>query len=277
MDRDGLTTAAKDGAPSGQTPRVSLVGAGPGDPDLLTVKALRCIEQADVILYDNLVSDAIRALFPKSTTTLFVGKAKNCHSIGQDRLNEVIVELAQKGLHVCRLKGGDPFIFGRGSEEMLRLHQAGIQTEVVPGITAASGCTSYAGIPLTHRGLAQACTFVTGHAQSGDAGPDIDWQGLARGNQTLVFYMGLSQLPKITTELAAQGMPLDTPAALIEQGCRPEQRVIASQLSQLVQDSQIHQLQSPTLIVIGEVVSLADQLAWFGPLTQSSMPQALSA
>ncbi|WP_067661402.1 uroporphyrinogen-III C-methyltransferase [Ferrimonas marina] len=253
--------------------RVSLVGAGPGDPDLLTVKALRCIQQADVILYDNLVSEAIRDLFPKDSTALFVGKSKHRHGIGQHRLNDLIVQLAQQGLQVCRLKGGDPFVFGRGSEEMLALHQAGIATEVVPGITAASGCTSYAGIPLTHRGLAQACTLVTGH---GESELDLDWAGLARGNQTLVFYMGLSQLERISATLQRYGMAASTPAALIEQGCRPEQRLVTATLAELPLQAKQHGLASPTLIVIGEVVSLSAALAWFGAPSQT-LPAALTA
>lgn len=253
---------------------VSLVGAGPGDPDLLTVKALRCIQRADVILYDNLVSEAIRQLFPASAQTEFVGKSRCQPGIGQARINRRLIELAKQGKRICRLKGGDPFIFGRGSEEMLKLQQAGIAVEVVPGITAASGCTSYAGIPLTHRGLSQSFTVVTGH---GASSLDLDWPALAKGNQTLVFYMALDQLPHITSQLLSHGMAATTPAALIENGCRPEQRVHTGPLNQLPLISQHHRFTSPSLIVIGEVTRLADALAWYGESVPVPQCQIASA
>lgn len=239
--------------------KVTLVGAGPGDPDLLTVKALRCIEQSDVIIFDNLVSSEIRALFPAHSEALYVGKAKGAHSSTQDEINQLLIEKAQQGLNVCRLKGGDAFVFGRGSEEMLVLKGADIKVEIIPGITAAAGCSSYAGIPLTHRGLAQGCTFVTAHAEKE---LDIQWQALAKMNHTLVFYMGLSKVQLIETELQHAGLDKNTPVALIENGCCPEQRVITGTLAQLAALVTQHQVQSPALIMVGKVVSLSQQLQW---------------
>jgi uroporphyrin-III C-methyltransferase len=262
------STASKLAVP--RSGRVSLVGAGPGDAELLTVKALRCLQNAEVIIYDRLVSEAICALFPPTALALYVGKAKGEHSVPQESINDLLVEKARLGLNVCRLKGGDAFVFGRGGEEMLALKQAGIDVEVIPGITAAAGCTAYAGIPLTHRGLSQGCTFVTAHAEKE---LDIHWQSLAQLNHTLVFYMGLSKSQLISDELMAAGQSGNTPAAIIEHGCSSRQRVIQGQLNTLSQLVAKHQLQSPSLIVVGEVVSLADQLAWFN--TQAK-PTALS-
>ncbi len=253
--------------------KVWLVGAGPGDADLLTVKALRIIQQADLILYDRLVSEEIRALFPAQTAALFVGKSKNHHSVPQDTLNHLLVEKAREGLNICRLKGGDPFIFGRGSEEMLVVRDAGIDVEVVPGITAASGATSYAGIPLTHRGLSQACSFITGH---GADGLDLNWSALAQSGHTLVFYMGLSKLGEIQQQLIQHGLAAATPAALIENGTRADQRVVTGPLRELASLAETHAIQSPALIVVGEVTRLAHSLAWF---SQPELPicTALSA
>lgn len=247
--------------------KVYLVGAGPGDADLLTVKALRLIQTCDVILYDKLVSEGIQALFPQGTKKFFVGKSKSNHSIPQTQLNKLMITLAKKGVSVCRLKGGDPFVFGRGSEEMLELHSAGITTEVIPGITAASGCTSYAGIPLTHRGVSQGCTFITGHAEKNLS---LNWSSLANANHTLVFYMGLSQLPHICQQLVEHGLSKNTPAALIENGTQNCQRVITTCLGNLDQQSKQHLLISPTLIVIGEVVKYRQQLEWFEKLSADS-------
>jgi len=249
---------------------VSLVGAGPGDPDLLTVKALRTIETADLIIYDRLVSDAIRQLFPATTPALYVGKAKNRHSITQDKINSLLVEKAKLGLNICRLKGGDAFVFGRGGEEMLSLKAEGIAVEIVPGITAGAGCTSYAGIPLTHRGLAQGCTFVTAHAEKS---LDIHWQQLAHLNHTLVFYMGATKSEFISTNLIEAGLSPGTPAAFIENGCNTNQRVICGDLSELSQLASLYKIKSPALIVIGKVVNLADKLAWFEPFTQQGPRQ----
>lgn len=251
--------------------RVALVGAGPGDPDLLTVKALREIQQADFIMYDRLVSEDIRALFPEGVPALYVGKAKSNHSVPQEQLNQLLVEKAQQGLNVCRVKGGDSFVFGRGGEEMIELKQAGIDVCLVPGITAAAGATSYAGIPLTHRGVSQGCTFVTAHGKplsteeklSGEAELDVCWKSLAGLNHTLVFYMGLSRAGMISHELISAGLNGSTPVALIEKGCCPDQRLVRGQLNELAELVTREQVQSPALIVVGDVVKLADQLDWF--------------
>ncbi|GAB3095681.1 uroporphyrinogen-III C-methyltransferase [Aestuariicella hydrocarbonica] len=248
--------------------KVWLVGAGPGDPELLTVKAVRVIERADMILFDNLVSQEIRNLFPASTPAFYVGKIKDAHSIPQAELNELLVEKAQTGLNICRIKGGDPFVFGRGGEEMLRLKQSGIDVELVPGVTAAAGCTSYAGIPLTHRGVSQGCTLVTAHAEK-ELG--INWASLAQMDHTLVFYMGLSKAGMISQKLQAAGLSGDTPAALIENGCCPQQRVVRGQLHELAELVEREAVQSPALIVVGQVVNLAEQLDWFTNLSSEEI------
>lgn len=254
-----------------QPGRVALVGAGPGDPDLLTVKALREIQQADFIMYDRLVSEDIRALFPAGVPAMYVGKAKSNHSVPQEQLNQLLVEKAQQGLNVCRVKGGDSFVFGRGGEEMIELKEAGIEVSLVPGITAAAGATSYSGIPLTHRGVSQGCTFVTAHGkplspeqkQGGEPELDVCWKSLAGLNHTLVFYMGLSRAGMISRELTQAGLNASTPVALIEKGCCKDQRLVRGQLHELVELVEREQVQSPALIVVGEVVNLADQLDWF--------------
>ena len=240
--------------------KVSLVGAGPGDPELLTVKALKIIKNSDFILYDRLVSKEILELFPAKTPAMYVGKQKSNHSIPQDELNDLLVAKALQGLNICRLKGGDSFVFGRGGEEMLKLKSAGIEVEVVPGITAASGCTSYSGIPLTHRGISQGCTMVTAH---GEKELNLNWEHLAKVDHTLVFYMGLSKSQMISNQLLHHGMSGSTPVALIENGCCPQQRVVRGQLQELPLLAEREKVQSPALIIVGEVVSLADELAWF--------------
>ncbi len=240
--------------------RVTLVGAGPGDPELLTIKALKIIKNSDFILYDSLVSPEILELFPTKTPVMYVGKQKSNHSIPQEALNDLLVAKALQGLNICRLKGGDSFIFGRGGEEMLKLKSAGIEVELVPGITAASGCTSYAGIPLTHRGISQGCTMVTAH---GEKELNLPWKNLANLDHTLVFYMGLSKSELISTQLQIHGMPPSTPVALIENGCRSNQRVVRGQLHELPLLAERERIQSPALIIVGDVVNLADQLAWF--------------
>lgn len=237
--------------------KVWLVGAGPGDAELLTLKALRAIESADIIFYDQLVSAEIRELFPQDVPALYVGKSKNRHSIPQEELNQRLVDQAQLGLTVCRIKGGDPFVFGRGGEEMLTLRQAGVETEVIPGITAASGCSSSAGIPLTHRGLSQGCTMVTGH---GEKTVTANWRALAQLDHTLVFYMGISRAQLISEQLMANGLTGSTPAAIIENGSRANQRVFTTRLDQLAETAEREGARSPALIVLGEVVTLADQL-----------------
>ncbi|MHA2937552.1 uroporphyrinogen-III C-methyltransferase [Vibrio sp. RC27] len=246
---------------------VTLVGAGPGDPDLLTVKALRVIQQAKLIVFDNLVSDEIQALFPANAKKLYVGKAKGQHSSTQDEINNILIKYSLSGVDVCRVKGGDSFVFGRGGEEMLLLAQKGIAVDVVPGITAASGCTSYSQIPLTHRGLAQGCTFITAHA---DKKLEINWPALATLNQTLVIYMGLSKTDMISKQLIRGGMDPETPVAFLENGCTPKQRTFTGQLKQLTELKQQHDIQSPALIVIGKVVSVASQMQWLEQLTERS-------
>lgn len=256
--------------------RVSLVGAGPGDPELLTIKALRSIQSADLIVYDRLVSEEICQLFPDATPRIYVGKAKNHHSTPQDQINQLLLEHARQGKNICRLKGGDAFVFGRGGEEMLLLKQSGVAVEIIPGITAGAGCTSYAGIPLTHRGLSQGCTFVTAHAETELA---VDWQSLAQIQHTLVFYMGLSKADFIATNLVDNGLSKHTPVALIENGCCPQQRVICGELDQLASLVELNQVQSPALIVVGKVVSLAEQLDWFKSVAQQQAefsPQQLA-
>ena len=242
--------------------KVWLVGAGPGDADLLTIKALRAINSADIIFYDQLVSEEICALFPKGVPALYVGKVKNNHSVPQEDLNQLLINQAQSGLNVCRIKGGDPFVFGRGGEELLELRKAGIEAEVVPGITSASGCSTYADIPLTHRGIAQGCTFVTGHAEKT---LDVNWNALAQLNHTLVFYMGLTRASDISEKLLAGGLAADTPVAIIENGCRKNQRDIISDLKNFPETVLREQVQSPALIIVGQVVKMKEQLqveAW---------------
>ncbi|CAM3040104.1 uroporphyrinogen-III C-methyltransferase [Vibrio mytili] len=246
---------------------VSLVGAGPGDPNLLTVKAMKAIKGADVIVYDNLVSEGIRALFPAHCQRVYVGKAKGCHSYKQEEINQLIANFALDGQTVCRVKGGDSFVFGRGGEEMLFLAKLGVDVNVVPGITAASGCTTYSNIPLTHRGLAQGCTFITAHA---DKRLEINWNALAQLNQTLVIYMGLTKAPQIQQQLTSAGMETDKPVAIIENGCTPQQRTIVGQLSELAELTSRHAIKSPALIVIGDVVNVASQMEWLQQLNDKN-------
>lgn len=254
---DGRAKKSNDSGRKMAAGKVWLVGAGPGDAELLTLKAMRAINAADVIFYDYLVSAEIRALFPKNIPAFYVGKAKNKHSIAQEDLNQLLVNQAQSGLNVCRIKGGDPFVFGRGGEELLELRTAGIQAEVIPGITSASGCSTYADIPLTHRGLSQGCTLVTGHAEKS---LDLNWNALAQLKHTLVFYMGLTRADDIATNLLAGGLAADTPVAIIENGCRKDQRNIISSLGEFPADVLREQVQSPALIIVGEVVRMREKL-----------------
>lgn len=242
---------------------VALVGAGPGDPELLTLKALRLLQQADVVFYDFLVSEEIMQLVPATTETISVGKRAGSHSASQEQINEVLLAAAREGKRVVRLKGGDPFIFGRGGEEMEYLLDQQIPCQVVPGITAAAGCSVYAGIPLTHRGYANSVQFITGHCQAN--GKTIDWSSLSTQHQTLVIYMGLMRSETISAELQAHGRAGTTPVAIVERGTTPQQRVFTGELSQLASLINEHNIQSPGLIIVGEVVSLQQKLRWWSP------------
>lgn len=239
---------------------VYLVGAGPGDPELLTLKALRLMQQADVVIYDRLVSQPILELCRRDAEKIYVGKARSNHAVPQEGINALLVKCAQEGKRVCRLKGGDPFIFGRGGEEIQELFAAGVAFQVVPGITAASGCSAYAGIPLTHRDYAQSVRFLTGHLKEGS--PELPWSELVYQNQTLVLYMGLVGLEKICAQLIAHGQRPDMPVALISKGTTPEQKVVVGTLVDIASKVSAHQIQAPTLTIIGDVVSLREQLQW---------------
>ncbi len=244
------------------TGEVYLVGAGPGDPDLLTFKALRLMQKAEVVLYDRLVSEPILDMVRRDADRIYVGKRKAEHTLEQTKINELLLKLAKEGKRVLRLKGGDPFIFGRGGEEIELLAQHKVPFQVVPGITAASGCASYAGIPLTHRDYAQSVRFITGHLKDGSC--NLNWPELVGNDQTLVFYMGLTGIGTICRELVANGKPPQTPVAVISKGTLPTQRVQISTLNTLPHDLQQNPLSAPTLIIIGGVVALHDKLNWFG-------------
>lgn len=244
------------------TGEVLVVGSGPGDPELLTIKALQAMQTSDVIVYDYLVSQEILALVRKDADLVCVGKKLGNHSVPQDEINQILVDFAKQGKKVCRLKGGDPFIYGRGGEEVQELAKHNIDFQIVPGITAAAGCSAYAGIPLTHRDHAQAIQFVTGHCKKD--GQELDWQSLAKPNQTLAVYMGVIKSPHIQAKLIEHGRASTTPVAIIENGTRKEQRVVTGQLNDLANLIEREQIKSPALLIIGEVTSLSKELAWFG-------------
>jgi len=247
--------------------KIYLVGAGPGDPDLLTVKALRLLQTADIVVYDRLVSPEILALIPDAVSRVYVGKATNRHTLNQEEINALLVDLARKRQCVVRLKGGDPFIFGRGGEEALALARNDIPFEVVPGITAAQACAAYAGIPLTHRGLARGVQFLTGHCKDNET-LVLDRAALSDAGQTLVIYMGLAHLPQIVGDLVAAGRPGDTPAAVVERGTTARQRNIITTIDELQQAVRQHAISSPAMLIIGPVVALAEELDWFMPWAQ---------
>jgi uroporphyrin-III C-methyltransferase/precorrin-2 dehydrogenase/sirohydrochlorin ferrochelatase len=257
-----------DRARSGGIGEVYLVGAGPGDPDLLTLKAARLLQQADVVLYDRLIPQTVLDRARRDAERIYVGKEAGDHHVTQEQTQKLMIDLALEGRRVCRLKGGDPFVFGRGGEELQALIEHRIPFTVVPGITAALGAAAYSGIPLTHRDHAQSVTFVTGHTHDGAEAPD--WHELARPGQTVVFYMGLSQLRKIVAALGAAGAPLTLPAAIIENATRPEQRVIAATLGTLAAQADAAQVHSPALLIVGNVVAL--RAASGVPDTQTAAP-----
>ena len=257
------------------TGSVALVGAGPGDPELLTLKALRLIEQADAIVYDRLVAAEIVALARPGAQLIYAGKQRAHHTLTQEAIGALLVRLAREGKRVVRLKGGDPFIFGRGGEEIEILAAHAIPFEVVPGISAANGVAAYAGIPLTHRDCAQACVFVTGHLCNGTM--DLDWPALARPRQTLVVYMGLLGLPVLSRELVAHGLAADTPAAIVQHGTSRTQRVLVDTIATLPAAAAAAGFEAPTLIIIGDVVRLHRTLAWFTPAPPALGVTAMSS
>ncbi len=245
-----------------ETGYVYLVGAGPGDAELLTVKAFRLLKSADVVVYDRLVSEDILALIPTGVSRITVAKSPGKHCVAQEDINEMLVNLARAGRKVVRLKGGDPYMFGRGGEEALILKQHHIPFEIVPGITAASGCSAYSGIPLTHRGMSRGVKFITGHFRNNEP-LDIDWQRAADPESTLVIYMGLSNLEYISTALIDAGLDRSTPAAAVANGTTKRQQRIITSLGQLAGAVEKSKLQAPVMIIIGQVVSLAGELDWF--------------
>lgn len=240
---------------------VYLIGAGPGDPELLTLRALRLLRQAEVVLYDRLITPAVLAMANPTAERIYVGKRRQLHHVPQSGINARMVELAQAGVRVARLKGGDPFVFGRGGEELEALVKAKVRFEVVPGVTAASGCAAYAGIPLTHRDYAQSCIFVAGHRR--EHTQEIDFESLARPNQTVVFYMGLHMLAELCTGLQLHGAPGSRPAALIQQGTTAQQKVLVGALATLPKLAIAAGMTAPALLIVGDVVRLHEQLSWF--------------
>jgi len=259
---------AREGEDAAAHGEVYLVGSGPGDPDLLTFRALRLMQQADVVLHDRLVTDEIMELVHRDAERIFVGKRRGDHAMAQEEIGQLMIRLAKQGKRVLRLKSGDPFVFGRGGEEIDALSSEGIHFQVVPGVTAANGCASYAGIPLTHRDHAQSCIFVTGHAK--DDHLDLDWPALVRPSQTLVVYMGLDSLAMLTEKLIGHGADPKTPAAIVDNGTRPGQRVVTAPLEDLARRAVEEKLPGPSIIIIGSVVTLRDRLSWFKPVADKN-------
>lgn len=258
----GQAGRAKSDAAGMPPGKVYLVGGGPGDPELLTLRALKVLQQADVVLYDHLVSGDVLGLVRRGAQRIYVGKERSNHTLPQPEINRLMVTLARRGRQVVRLKGGDPFLFGRGGEEIETLSAEGVAFEVVPGVTAANGVAAYAGIPLTHRDCAHACVLVTGHLKDGTM--NLDWEMLARPRQTVVVYMGLTGLPVLSCELIRHGLAPETPAAIIERGTTAGQRIVTGTLASLPAAAHAAQMRPPTLIIIGKVVRLREKLAWFG-------------
>ena len=253
--------AERDGAEGPNLGEVYLVGSGPGDPDLLTFRALRLMQQADVMLHDRLVPDVILDLVRRDAERVFVGKRRGEHALPQESISQLLVDLARQGKRVLRLKGGDPFTFGRGGEEIETLASYGIPFQVVPGVTAANGCAAYAGIPLTHRDHAQSCIFVTGHTKDGKL--DLNWPTLVQPNQTVVVYMGLGAAAEILSQLVAHGADAETPAAVVDNGTRDNQQVVVGNLGNLAERVAKENLEGPAILIVGGVVSLRDKLSWF--------------
>lgn len=267
--------AAATGAKSAQIGEVFLVGAGPGDPDLLTFRALHIMQRADVVLFDRLVSDEIMTLVRRDAKRVYVGKMPQQHTMVQEDISELMVELAKQGKRVLRLKGGDPFIFGRGGEELELLAKHDIPFQVIPGITAASGCASYAGIPLTHRDHAQSCVLITAHGKDGVL--DLDWERLVRPDQTVVVYMGLSSVGILSGQFIKHGLDANTPAAVVDNGTRANQRVVSGRLGNIADRVEQSGIKGPALIIIGSVVSMRDDLKWFADHDKTTHQMSLQA
>jgi uroporphyrin-III C-methyltransferase/precorrin-2 dehydrogenase/sirohydrochlorin ferrochelatase len=265
--RKSLDALLSDKAEASHHGEVYLVGGGPGDPDLLTFRALRLMQQCDVCVYDKLVSPEVMELVRRDAELIYVGKSRDQHTLPQEEINDLLAKLALQGKRVLRLKGGDPFIFGRGGEEIETLMEHGVPFQVVPGITAANGVSSYAGIPLTHRDYAQACLFITGHLKNGTI--DLDWVAMSRPRQTVVIYMGLVGLAQICQQLIAHGVPSDMPCAVIQQGTTQRQRVVTATLLDLAEKVAEAGMKPPCLTIIGEVVKLREKLNWFEPSTNA--------
>lgn len=249
---------------------VYLVGAGPGDPDLLTFKALRLMQKADIVLYDNLVANVIVELCRRDAEFIYVGKKSCRHAVPQEQINSMMVDFAKEGKRVVRLKGGDPFIFGRGGEELEVLAEHGVSFQIVPGITAASGCASYAGIPLTHRDYAHSVRFITGHCKAGSS--DIPWAELKDNQQTLVFYMGVKNLSEICNSLMAEGCSPERPVAIVHRGTTERQKTVTGTLATISNIAQKSEIKPPSLVIIGDVVRLHSTLAWYRPTEACSLP-----